>query len=67
MRFDSLCRIYLKQILIKTIKQMETKEEIIQAYAMGMLTPGELVSQLKPYYNKLNPFQIINTINTILK
>lgn len=46
---------------------METKEEIIQAYAMGMLTPGELVSQLKPYYKKLNPFQIINTINTMLK
>ena len=46
---------------------MKTKEEIIQAYAMGLLTPVELVSQLKPYYNKLNPFQIFNTVKTILK
>tara|TARA_R100000541_G_scaffold37448_2_gene45344 strand:- start:379 stop:582 length:204 start_codon:yes stop_codon:yes gene_type:complete len=67
MRRDLCAVSILKQILIKTIKQMRTKEEIIQAYAMGLLTPGELVSQLKPYYNKLNPFQIINTINTILK
>ena len=67
MRRDLCAVSILKQILIKTIKQMRTKEEIIQAYAMGLLTPGELVSQLKPYYNKLNPFQIINTIITILK
>ncbi len=45
---------------------MRTSEQIIQEYAMGLLMPGEAVSQLKPYYKGLNPVQIINTINIIL-
>ncbi len=45
---------------------MRTPEQIIQAYAMGLLMPGEVVSQLKDHYPGLNPVQIMNTINTIL-
>jgi len=46
---------------------MRKAEQIIQEYAMGFLTPGELVSQLKHHYKGLNPLQIMNTVNTILK
>ena len=45
---------------------MKKPEEIIQAYAMGLLLPGEVVSQLKVHYPGLNPVQIMNTINTII-
>ena len=45
---------------------METKNQIIQNYAMGLLTPGELVCQLKPYYNKLTPFEILKSVNAKL-
>jgi hypothetical protein len=45
---------------------MRTPEQIIQAYAMGLLMPGEVVSQMKDHYPGLNPVQIMNTINTIL-
>lgn len=41
-------------------------QRIVQAYKMGFLTPGELVSQLKPYYNKLNPVEILNAVNTAI-
>jgi len=47
-------------------KQMRTPEQIIQAYAMGLLMPGEVVSQMKDHYPGLSPVQIMNTINTIL-
>ena len=46
---------------------MKPQEQIIQEYAMGFITPGELVSQLKPHYKGLNPLQIMNTVKTILK
>ena len=46
---------------------MRTPEQIIQAYAMGLLMPGEVASQMKDHYPGLNPVQIMNTINTILK
>jgi uncharacterized protein (DUF433 family) len=45
---------------------MRTPEQIIQAYAMGLLMPGEVVSQMKDHYPGLNPVQIMDTINTIL-
>jgi len=45
---------------------MRKPEEIIQAYAMGLLLPGEVVSQLKVHYPGLNPVQIMNTIKTVL-
>jgi uncharacterized protein (DUF433 family) len=45
---------------------MRKPEEIIQAYAMGLLLPGEVVSQLKEHYPGLNPVQIMNTINVVL-
>lgn len=45
---------------------MRTKEQIIQEYAMGLLTPGELVCQLKPYYNKPCPFKIFKSVNAKL-
>ena len=45
---------------------MRTKNQIIQDYEMGLLTPGELVFQLRPYYNKLNPFEIFKIVKTEL-
>ena len=45
---------------------MRTPEQIIQAYAMGLLMPGEVASQMKDHYPGLNPVQIMDTINTIL-
>ena len=45
---------------------MRTANQIIQDYAMGLLTPGELVCQLKPYYNGLSAFQILKEVNAKL-
>ena len=41
-------------------------QRIVQQYKMGFLTPGELVSQLKPYYNLLSPVEILNVVNTAI-
>ena len=41
-------------------------QRILQQYKMGFLTPGELVSQLKPYYNLLSPVEILNAVNTAI-
>ena len=45
---------------------MRKPEEIIQAYAMGLLLPCEVVSQLKVHYPGLQTEEIMNTINTII-
>lgn len=45
---------------------MKTPEQIIQAYAMGLLMPGEVASQMKDHYPGLNPVQIMTTVNTVL-
>lgn len=45
---------------------MRTKDEIIQEYAMGLLAPGELVCQLKPYYKELCAFKIFKHVNAKL-
>ena len=62
MRFDSLCRIYLKPILIKTIKQMEDiikalKKAVIRSVEEGDFEMAEYLAHRYFDFKELNKEQ----------